>query len=96
MSRLSYYNVPLCSLSEWKQAQCRDGDGCGDPCEQAIATSKQAEEVMKLIHTLCHGFCVNGWSLFSLMQVHASATINTIPDAEHESSANAAQNVVRL
>ena len=55
MSRLTYYNVPSCSLSEWKQAQCRDGDGCGDPCEQAIATSKQAEEVIKLI---CHGFYV--------------------------------------
>ena len=49
LSRLFYYNVPYCSLSEWKQAQCRDGEGCGDPCEQAIATLKQAEEVIKLI-----------------------------------------------
>ena len=51
------YNVPSCSLSEWRQAQCRDGEseGCGDPCEQAIITSKQAEEVVKLICTICHG-----------------------------------------
>ena len=51
------YNVPSCSLSEWRQAQCRDGEseGCGDPCEQAIITSKQAEEVIKLICTICHG-----------------------------------------
>ena len=34
--------------------------------------------------------------MFSLMQVHMSATISTIPDAKHQSSVNAAQNVVRL
>ena len=45
------------SLSEWRQAQCRDGEseGCGDPCEQAVITSKQAEEVIKLLRTMYHG-----------------------------------------
>ena len=95
LSGLSYYTVLSHSLSEWKQAQSRDGEGCGDPCEQVIATSKQAEEVIMLIR-MDFMWCVNGRPIFSLMQAHVSPTINTIPDEEHRSSANAAHNVVRL